>query len=392
MELIVDKDDRVFAFDDTLRDQVWEPSHVTRFRFKVPPTNEYFQERLARNYPTAGIFYNNTPYIGTSDGFICTPSKKIRRIPEILVDPEIFIKEFPFRSEEERTLFKEYKTSGVETIQSVSKKLVNRIFEIDELYNTVRAQENNLDRYLTPKEMGIPRIAIIGFVIDSTNEHRFPELYDGHLLGITQTNTGKMVNNLIPHALHQILPNTAGFVPGGYPPTALERITIIEGLEKRTQVYCVDYRSLWSLHGQGMFVRDICPRDGSGYAPAKFATDGETIAISHGNHPCYQLGILKQNRGVQEKVKTIDLDPQKTPTKLLIRDGQVYVDYGEHMRNFSTEEDLPLTQEGRISSISESGKYTIQHEGRTLFYALLDSQAPIQVLKGEYHFLAQTRQ
>jgi len=54
------------------------------------------------------------------------------------------------------------------------------------------------------------------------------------------------------------------------------------------------------LKCQGRFAIDICPRDGSGYAPAKFATDVRAVtAIAQ-----YNLDIttkIKTKEGIEKK-------------------------------------------------------------------------------------------
>jgi hypothetical protein len=69
MELIINRKDRnkVFTFDGTLGEQVWEPEPITRFRIKKPIDNEWIKEQLAANQPTAGIIFNGVMYIGTND-------------------------------------------------------------------------------------------------------------------------------------------------------------------------------------------------------------------------------------------------------------------------------------------------------------------------------------
>ncbi len=398
MELVVDRKNgnKVFTLEDgKLKEQVWEPTPVTRFRFKKPVENEWVRERLAANYPTCGIVFNGIPYVGTSDGFVCTPGKKVQRIPEILVDEDLFIDEYPFKKGE-RELYDLYKKEGLKALSKKEKNLVSRILEIDELREHVDSQNRSLDRYLAPPEHGLARISILGFVVHKEHQSGEEKLYDGHLLGITRTEMGELVHNLIPHALLQINATTAGFVPSGYPPQELERIAIEDGFEKRIPVHCVDYRSLWSLSGQVVFVKDICPRDGSGYAPAKFATDGEVIAISHGNHPCYTLDILMQKNGKKKEVKSLELDPQKLPQKLFIKNSEVYGYSGNAVVNFSRGEKVevifqPVT--GKITSFSDSGNCTVDmRDGeRTQFYNVFTGQ-PFADLKGEYEYLPATRQ
>ena len=393
-ELVIDRKNgnRVFRFDGALREQVWEPMPVTRFRFKKSVESDWLKEQLAANYPRVGIVFKGMPYIGTSDGYVCTPTKKIQRIPEIFVDEDLFIEEYPFK-DDERAAYEVYKKGGgLEKLVLLGNSLVDKVLAIEELRLNVDLQNRNLDRYLAPPEHGIARLAIQGFVVQKTGQSE-EKLYDGHILGITETETGIVINDLIPHALYQLSPTSAGFVPSGYPPRALERIVIEKGFEKRVPVYCVDYRSLWSLNGQGIFVRDICPRDGSGYAPAKFATDGETVAISHGNHPCYKLDILKQDGPgrVQVKIKSVNIDPEKIPQRLWIRNEEVYGDYGNAVLNFSKTETVFAPRAGEITSFSDSGNCTVQVEDRTMFYNPFTSQ-PFAELNGEYEYLPANRQ
>jgi len=396
-ELVVNKSDgnKVFLFDGKtgkLGQQVWQPEPVTRFRFKKPVENEYFKEHLATNYPTTGIVFNGVPYIGTSDGMIYTPNKKIQRIPEISVDPELFVDEYPFADEAERQLYVQSRKEGLRALNGKPLGIWSKMFKIGKLVDNVESQERNLALYLGEGQHPPSRLGIRGFVLQELRGE--DTLYDGSLVGITETLTGERVNDLIPQTLYQIDNlniTTAGFVPSG---DAFDckayRVSIEGGIEKRTQAHCVDFRSLWDLTGRGIWVRDICPRDGSGYAPAQFATDGELVAISHGDHPCYQLDILRNKPGQNVKIRTIDLDPQKTPQKLLIRNGEVFGDYGDAIRNFSKEQDVLAIKAGAITSLSDSGLCTIQDEKTLFFDVFRDRQ--FRSLEGEYVFLPRTLQ
>ncbi len=388
MDLIINRQEgnKVFTFDESLGPQVWESDPITRFRFKIPVDNDWLKKQLTANHPTAGIVFDGIPYIGTNDGLIYTPDKKIQRIPEVMVDTEVFIDEYSFVDDSERQAFEMFKKKGFESLDLKNKSLVQRVFEIDKTFHIIAQQEHNLERYLRGY------LAIRGFVIDKNYKNESEILYDGHLLGITETNSGRTINELAPQALYQLNPSKAGFVPIGFPPIALTKATIEDGIEKHIEVFCVDYHSLWDLTGQGRFVKEICPRDGSGYAPAKFATDGETIVISHGNHPYYKLEISKKTRnGIQEKVKSIDLDPNKLPKKLLVENGMVFGDYGNTIRNFLIEEDVFSPKDGQISSIADSGLCTVENDGKTFVYNPFNSKK-LDSLKGDYVFLSRTPQ
>src|SRR3989344_2770731 len=354
MELVVNRSNRneVFLFDKGLGEKVWEPEPITRFRFKNPVKNDWIKEQLSANKPTAGIVFNGEAYIGTKDVMIYSSKGKIQRIPEITVDPETFLDSYLYAESSDREVFERFREEGFKTLDTSNRLQLDRILKIDEEYREVASQERKIDRYITG------RLNIVGFAVSKTSRDDPAELYDGHLLGITKTLSGKIINGLAPQALHQINPTLAGFVPSGYPPTETVRFEIENGFERRLVAHCVDYRSLWALNGQGIFVRDICPRDGSGYAPAKFATDGVITAISHGIHPWYKIDISRKTKsGEIEIVKSLDLDPNKTPEKLLIRNGEVFGDHGEEMWNFSRGElwDSPI--EGNVTSIADSGLY-----------------------------------
>jgi hypothetical protein len=113
MELMVNrKGNRIFTFDGTLGEQVWQPEPITSFRFKTAPDNEWLREHLAANYPVCGVVFEGVPYVGTNDGCIYTPDRKIQRIPEIFVDPKVFFDEYHFTDEAERKAFEEFKKRG----------------------------------------------------------------------------------------------------------------------------------------------------------------------------------------------------------------------------------------------------------------------------------------
>ena len=386
MELIVNKsNNKVFSFEEGLVSQVWQPEPMTRFSFLNPVDNEWLIEQLASNKPTSGIVYEGTPYIGTTDGMIYTPDKKILRIPNLHVDPALFVENYSFSDDSEREQFIEFKKKGFESLDLSNRGLVQRILDIDKEHQKVHAQERNIDRYL----MGY--LSIRGFVVN-TNSDGTQTLYDGHLLGITETNAGQVINDLPVQALCQINSSNAGMVPSGYPPIKSSRIIIEEGIEKRIDVNCVDYRSLWTLNGQSKIVDGICPRDGSGYAPAKFATDGEVIAISHGNHPWYSLDISKRTKhGDIEKIASRELDPSKTPRKIMIIDGKVVGDYGNAIRNFSEEKDIFIPQHGQITSISDYGLCAVTDGSKTQIYNPFNSKQ-IDSLDGKFEFLSRTPQ
>lgn len=390
MELLVSRNkenriSKVFTFEDKLGDQIWESEPIKRFRFKNMD-NEYIKEQLSMNYPTTGIIFNNTPYIGTNDGLIQTPDKVIQRIPEILVDTDIFLDEYPFANDAEKQAFLEYKKKGFDGIDFKNERLTDRIFEIDKLFKCVIYQRDRMDPYLRGY------LAIKGFAIDKPDSlnNGEPKLYDGHLLGISNTITGEIINPVKPHTLYQINPYKAGFIPSGYPVIPSTRSTISNGIEERVENRDIDHRSLWDLTGQEMLAEGICPRDGFGYAPAKFATNGEITAISHGDHPWYTLDIFKKKEGIQEKFKSIVLDPCILPQKLLIIDGEVFGDYGNRIRNFSEGEDLFSTQE-EISSIADSGLCTVNYKERTAVFNPFTSRR-LDSFEGDYRFLTRSPQ
>ncbi|MFC1755224.1 hypothetical protein ACFL96_17840 [Thermoproteota archaeon] len=387
MELVVDGGNKVFAFDGSFGEQIWEPKPIRRFRFKNPVENEWLQEVLSANIPTAGIVFDSIPYIGTNDGCIYTLDKMIQRVPEIFVDPELFVDEYSFLDDDERQAFKMFKADGPEALDFSRKDLVRRVLDVDKIHRDVVHQEHSIDIYLRGSYSGIR-----GFVVDKGFNDESESLYDCHMLGITRTQTGENINELAPHAVYQLPDSRAGFVPAGSPHFPTSKIRIKDGILENIEVSCVDYRSLWNLPGQGRFVENICPRDGSGCSPGKFATDGEVVAISHGNHPFYMLDILERGKNrVHEKVKSLDLDPSKLPSKLLIRDGSVFGDYGNTIRNFSTEEDLFTPKHGEISSISDSGLCTVEDDGDTAVYDPLSGKQ-LDSAKGEYVFLPRAPQ
>ncbi len=397
-ELIVKKEknknvvrEQVFTFDGSLGGPVWESSPITRFRFSKPVENDYFKEQLAANHPTAGIVFQGIPYIGTSDGFVCTVNTSIQRIPEILVDTDIFVKEYKFRDAEERKAFERFneelgKPGSLRLLVEKDQIVLNRLREIYDLLNIVAAQERNLDCYLSGA------LAIRGFVTNKDADSATLTLYDGHPLGISNTSSGEIINYLEPEALYQVSPELAGFVPNWNPVKGAMRNTLESGILQSIPVPCVDYRSLWSLGGKARIVEGICPRDGSGFASAKFATDGKTIAVSHGNHPYYALDIFTQDKGKKEKIKHIDLDPQKTPSKLLIKEGSVLGLCGNEIRDFSKKEDIFKPKQGSILSLADSGLCTVfTADGKTEVYDPFRNEE-IAELKGDYRFLSATPQ
>jgi len=152
MELIVNKSDRnkVFTFEGGLGDLVWEPDPVKRFNFKIFPTNEHLKGLLEANVPLSGIVFEGIPYIGTNDGFIYFNDKKVQRIPEIIVDATGFIDWFSFKSDEEKMAFQNYKEKGVKALNLQNRSLIQRIIEIDGLFNLISNQEEYLySRYLS---------------------------------------------------------------------------------------------------------------------------------------------------------------------------------------------------------------------------------------------------
>lgn len=391
MELLVNRNKenkirRVFTFGGNLGTQIWESEPITRFRFKKPIGNEYLKEQLSTNYPIAGIVFDNTPYIGTNDGGIYVGGKATQRVPEIIVDSEIFLDEYPFADDAEKQAFLRYKKEGLHGIDFKNEGLTDKIFEIDKLLTLITQQKNCMDPYLRGY------LAIRGFAIDKSDSLNNGELqlYDGHLLGISNTITGKIINPVKPHTLYQINPYKAGFIPSGYPVIPSTRSTISNGIEEKMENRDIDHRSLWNLTGQEILVEGICPRDGSGFAPAKFATNSEITAISHGDHPWYKLDIFKKKECVQEKIRSITLNPNTLPEKLLIVDGDVFGEYGNKIRNFSKGKDIFSTQ-GDISSIADSGLCTVSYKERTAVFNPFTSRR-LDSFEGDYKFLTRAPQ
>ena len=382
MELLWEKNkNKVFTFDGSLGDQVWESEPITRFEFSKP-LREDLQEMLSSNKPSAGIIFNGDAYIGTNDGFIHSPNEKIQRIPNLIVDTDLFIQNYSFENEEERNLFKKYKENGADFLLKdiEDKSLIRKFLDIDKDFNKVSDQELNVfDKYLRGY------LSISGFAVQ--NDGYEDKLYDGHVLGINETVSGKLVNDLIVHKLYQVNEKKAGFIPFGHPSVPLKKVVIDKGILNRLETFCVDYNHLWTLEGKGVFVRDLCPRDGSGYAPAKFATDGNVTGISHGNHPWYFLDIMERGK----EMKRIELDPQKTPEKLIVKERQVMGFSGMELRNFSTDNFLYNVNHEKITSMSDSGLITIQANSKTSIYDPFKDKA-IDSLKGEYVFLDKSPQ
>lgn len=385
MELIVDKDrNSVFTFENGLVDKVWEPEPVSRFKFLNQVENEWLIEQLSANKPTAGIIFDGVPYIGTNDGMVYTPEKKIQRIPDIFVDGNLFLETFPYTSVYEKQLFKDFKKGDMDALYLFNEGLVQRMLMIDEQYRAVLQQERNIDRYLTG------RLAIRGFGVSKQFDKSSPNLYDSSLQGVNETLTGNLVNDLPVHAIQQIKSDSAGFVPFGYPPIKQSKFVIEDGFEKEKDVYCVDYHSLWTLSGHGKMIDGICPRDGSGYSPAKFTTDGEVTAILHGNHPCHLLDIYYQEGcGEKEQVKSIEINPNKIPQRIMVYEGRIIGDYGNCIRDFSREEVIFSPNDGKITSISDSGLCTVESNNRTHVYDPFN-KAQLDNLDGSFVFLSST--
>ena len=107
----------------------------------------------------------------------------------------------------------------------LNNKLIERISEIHKEFEPIYQQENSMEIYLQNY------LSIRGFVVDKKNEHASETLYDGHLLGITETNTGEVINDLVPYALYQLNSSKAGFVPIGFPmidltKSVIEKVTL----------------------------------------------------------------------------------------------------------------------------------------------------------------------
>lgn len=170
-ELLVDGQKRVFSFDGSLGEQAWEPTPVTRFRFKNGKSgNDWVDERLKANYPTCGIVFEGVPHVGTSDGLICTPDKRIQRVPEIFVDPELFIDEYPFADDRERQAFRLFKSGedGLDKLLATKDEaLIERVFAVSNIFEKVVAQERNLDVYLSER---FGRLSIRGFVVNGERQ------------------------------------------------------------------------------------------------------------------------------------------------------------------------------------------------------------------------------
>jgi hypothetical protein len=348
---------------------------------------------LKANRPKCGIVFNGVPYVGTSDGFISSQGKETQRVPELLVDSEIFIDEYPFRTTEERDIFRifaSYEKKGLDYLMRVAKKrgrrFMGRMLDIGELMNNVKLQERNMDRYLDER---MDWLAIVGFVVNKGRaSHDEPLLYDACRLGIYETITGKRVNSLVPQRLHQLNPELAGFVPSGNPVMSPLTLEIKAGIEERTERECVDYRSLWTLNGKGILVRDICPRDGSGYRGAEFVTDGKTTAKSHGNCPEYRLDIEDNKTPGCKRTQRIKLPPSGTPWKLFLKEGQVFGFYTNRVINHSAQKTTLKDME--VSSVSESGLGSVvdSDKSRTRFYDITTGKL-VDEFTGNYRFLPQ---
>ncbi|MDO8661271.1 MAG: hypothetical protein Q7K43_05250 [Candidatus Woesearchaeota archaeon] len=385
--------EQVFTFDGSLGTQVWESTPVTRFRFSKPVENDYFKKQLAANHPTAGILFQGIPYVGTSDGFVYPAGSQNpqQRIPEILVDTEIFVQDYKFSDANERKAFEKFRQADSETnFASIDETVLNRLFKINRTLVDVIHQERILDCYLEGM------IAIRGFVANKDPERETLTLYDAHPLGISDTCSGKIINDIEPHVLCQVTPELGGFVPA-WNPNGVPINTIEAGIVKNKLARCVDYKSLWNLQGSRRLVQNICPRDGSGYAAAKFATNGVLSVVSHGNHPCYHFDIYRKENGMNEKVKSIELDLLRTPSKLFIREGEIFGLQGTVITNFSKREDLFIPKQGRITSIADSGLCTVQIDDKKTevynpFCSVVFSSKQIASLAGEYVFLSATPQ
>jgi hypothetical protein len=389
MELLVDKNNNnqvhIFNENEGLK-KVWEPQKVTRFRFKNPVKDEKLKTLLERNKPTCGIIFRQKPYIGTNDGNIYTPTSKIQRIPEIITDPQIFIEEYPYRSQKEKELFKKFQKIGTKALEFHKRCLINRIFEINLQLESVMTQQDYMQKFINNY------FAIKGFVIDKDPILGQGEcLYDGHLLGITRTNKDIKVNNLTPLMLYQITKNRAGFIPKGTDGNS-QKTKINGGIERKIDLYCVDHRSLWDLSGREKLIERIYPRNQVNYTPAIFATNGKLIAILQTNELNSRLDILERKDEIcYEKIKSIQFDNKNLPLKLFIKNNQIHGIYPNAIRNFSTDRDIFLPKEGNITSFSQSQLCTIYSNNKTFIYNPFNSKR-IGELEGYMKFLSQTFQ
>jgi hypothetical protein len=389
-ELLLDEKNSVFTFDGSLGQQIWEPSPVTRFRFKKPVDNETIAGWLKSNRPMCGIVFNGVPYVGTSDGFIDTPDKRITRIPEILVDEELFLDDYaklsPAKAEAVGALRRFDKSH--DALNTMGSDLVRRAMELYEKRNEVHSQHQMIDRYLDYIDYRLTRSSIVGFVVHK-NKGRYYEqrLFDGSMLGIHDTDYGDRVNILCPQTLCQIDAETAGVVPAWGLYEGGISFDVKDGIETRTPMPCVDHRSLWSLNGKARYIADICPRDGSGYAPAKFATDGKVSAIAHGNHPWYVLDIKTSEEDGKITERRIE-DCQ--PWILRIRDGQVYGCNADNVTNYTTGK--KVLGGYHVTSLSDSSNLcTIDDGDKTLIFDFTTGKDNNHIyLPGKFKFLPTT--
>jgi len=381
-ELVVDDKNRVFGFDGSLGAQVWEPTPVTRFRFSKPVTNPVYLEWLSTNRPLCGVVFDGIPYVGTNDGFIDTPERRIQRVPEILVDKEIFLDEYLRNHPESVGAVAEFRRVGNNFPHDIRPDLLDEVLQLYEATVKVGAQEGNIDRYLN-NSGGINFVSIIGLVVQKGGRfHDEPILYDGSALGIHETKSGKLVNALCPQSLYQISETNAGFVPSGDPFNPAVRFSIKNGVVTRQSAQCVDHRSLWSLCGRRMWVQNICPRDGSGCSAGRYATDGKVSAIVHGDGGS-DLDIWVKNGGRQEFQRRVE---NCDPLRFIVRDGQVYGFHGEGGAvNYSTGE--RFFQGHSITSVADSGLCTTRAGSRTVVYDSF-THKPVDSLDGKFKFLS----
>jgi len=362
----------LYAFGDSLGDPVWEPEPVTRFRLKSEHlrTNPWIQKHLEANRPTAGIIHNNAAFVGTSDGFVYGAGRKQQRIPDIAVDVELYIENFPFKNDAQRELFDQYRKENWGAFARVDRQSQDEVLTIAELVSEVETQECNLDKFLTG------RISVKGFALAPNVEGKI-RLYDGDNAGITDTMTSRRLHSKGVHACYQITPQTAGFVP--------ERgsLQVKDGFETVVD-NGMDITSLYSLDGGKLVVPDVCPRDGSGFAPAIFTTDGTTVAMVHGNHPSERLTI-EQRSGDVVTTKVIPFVKGPRPSKLFIVDGAVMGDLGNTIRDYTNNKDV-FTAEGDITSVSDSLLCTVAIGNNTEIHDPFSGKH-LDTIAGDFEFL-----
>jgi hypothetical protein len=402
LELLIDtKDNTVHTFDvdkGVLVEQVWKPSPLEIFEFKEDTKiNDFAVDVIKANHPTAGIVFNDEFYIGTSDGKICTSEGVIaHRIPNIAVDKSLFLDRLNL-PEEDRAIIDDSRMGNYEgkspMIELLDQRKIEKFQELSAINEKLKIVHHQEDFLVESARNGW--LGIRGFVVN-TNKDRTTSLFDGHYLGISNTETGESINDERVHALHQITEKYAGFVPVG---STNFRIDSESGLYTR-EATKLSGANLYSLDGKDIKKYGICPRDGSGCSPAIFVTDGNVSAISHRNHPFYSLDILLpksyDNDIIRKEKVTFNVDPSKRPTKLILMnelisgEKAVIGDYGNSIRDFSDEGKVLFKPEkGHITSMSDSGLLTVLDKDKTIIHIGCNKVAE---LDGSYKFLEATPQ